>query len=613
MEGDSAREGAVSGEETDVVPKNMPEDLIVVGKNSTEKPVANICLSSVRSKSSWRQLTAPSARFGPCVTQVAKIGDGIGEIGSTDMSHSTIAGFVDVAARSPHRTAVRLGGHDYSYGELHQLASGIARTICSRREGLPEPLVAVFANRTFSAFAGVIGALLSGAGYLPINPSFPSERVRYMLQKTGCRTIIAEPVSLGLLAAALRGIKHRYCIIVPEEGYSTADEAAVADNLLIGPHDVPAGDFRSAPFVPPNDLAYVMFTSGSTGIPKGVMTTHANVRWIINVLNERYHITPDDRLSLNADMTFSASVLVLFLAFSAGAAVCCPTKKDLLNPAAYIVKEGITVWKCVPSLAVFMDKLRQLRDGTFPTVRITTFGGEAVPGDIVERWSRAAPRSIIENVYGATEMSVNTTYYVWDAQRSPLEAIRGSLPIGSPLPGVTVSIVDEELREVEPGETGELLASGPLVTAGYLGDEEKTLSSYITLPGRDGRFFRTGDIVRRPRAHEPIVYIGRRDNQIKVLGNRIELGEVEAISRQALGTQEIAALGWPPSPRGFDGMELFVGGLSGTEAGMYRILREHLPPYMLPRRVRLVDRLPLNPSGKIDRLALRSLLESDYP
>lgn len=528
------------------------------------------------------------------------------------MNHSIITPFLRRAREQPAHTAVILGGVQYSYGELYERASAVARTIMADGQP-PLRLVAVLGNRSMTALTGLTGALLAGAGYVPISPAFPPERIRILLDAADCTSIIAETGALPALATALEGDGRIRHIIVPDGIADEAMRARFGAHRVTGRSELTSGEpcIPSAPG--PGDLAYVMFTSGSTGTPKGVMTTHDNVDWVIGVLQARYRITPADRISLNAEMTFSASVLVIFLALSNGATICCPTKMELLNPGKFIVENGITIWKCVPSLAALMDRMHQLRPGGFPTIRITTFGGELVPGDLVARWSAAAPGSIIENVYGSTEMSVNTTFYTWDPLRSPGELHRGLVPIGAPLPGVTAVVCDEDLTEVAPGDAGELLVSGRLVTAGYLGDPGKTRSAYVTLPGRAGSFFRTGDIVRRPHPGEPMTCLGRRDNQIKVLGNRVELGEIEAIGARVLGTREVAALGWPPSDRGFDGIEVFVGGVAEDEREAYRTLRQHLPPYMVPRRVRLLERLPLNPSGKIDRIALRTLLEKEQP
>lgn len=520
--------------------------------------------------------------------------------------------FVEAARRTPRGAAVRLEGRTTTYADLYELASAIARSFPAVPRDA-NPLVAILANRTVTAFAGVVGALLSGRGYVPINPAFPPGRIRSILEKTGCRTIVAEPGSLNGLAEALEGSPERHCIIVPEHTAGGGIVAGFEQHDLIMADQLTRGDTVPPAAVRADDLAYVMFTSGSTGTPKGVMTTHANIGWIIDVLQERYRLTGTDRLSLNAELTFSASVLVIFLAFNVGATICCPTRRELLNPAKFIVDEQITVWKCVPSLAALMGRMHQVRANAFPSIRITTFGGESVPADIVGQWAEAAPASVIENVYGSTETSVNATYCRWDPLRSPAQVHRGSVPIGHPLPGVQALVCDEELREVPAGEPGELLLGGPLLTRGYMGDEERTRLAYVPLPGRQGLYYRTGDLVRRSAEGGPLVFLGRRDNQIKVLGNRVELGEIEAATRDALEVREVVALGWPPSNRGFDGIELFVAGTGRTEQEIFKVLGEHLPAYMMPRRIRLLDRLPLNPSGKIDRIALRTTLESERP
>ncbi|MGA9116697.1 MAG: AMP-binding protein [Bacteroidota bacterium] len=517
-----------------------------------------------------------------------------------------ITGFLSSVERFPERPALYTAGREYTYRELYAFSCSVAAAIHERSEA--EGPVAVFANRNLTACAGILGALLAGRPYLPINPTFPPPRVRHMIEKTRCRAVVAEPGSLDLLAAALGPADGPCLVIFPEED---PGDALPGGATVLGKKDLPRVGAWTPPPAGPGDLAYIMFTSGSTGTPKGVMTTHANIRWVVDVLQERYRLTETDRLSLNADLTFSASVLSLFLAFECGAAVCCPTRTELLNPGRFIQAQRLTLWKAVPSLYMLMDRLHQLKDGAFPTVRLTTFGGEPIPADLVQLWCRAAPRSVIEAVYGSTELSVNALYYRWDPVHSLRESDRGIVPLGYALPGAEYLVCDESLKQVATGGEGELLFAGPLLTAGYAGDEELTRGAYVTPPGETRLFYRTGDIVRRPAQGKPLTIVGRKDNQIKVLGNRVELGEVEFIARKALGTLDIVALGWPPSARGFDGIVMFAGGTELTQEEVMRRLREALPPYMVPREVRLMQKLPLNPSGKRDRLALRSTLENE--
>ncbi len=516
-----------------------------------------------------------------------------------------ISGFVRSARQVPERAAFRIDGKSLSYKSLHELSSVIADTIDLHRP--TERLVVVLANRTFSAIAGVTGSLLSGRGYVPINPAFPAERIKSMLLAIGSTAIVAEPGILPTLSQILEGLAHEYLVIVPEDMGENAAPPGPRNMRAIGLSGSVNVSRRDAAEVAENDIAYVIFTSGSTGVPKGVMTSHANIKWMVNMLVARYSITENDRLSLNAELSFSASVLVIFMAFERGGAICCPTRKDLLNPGRFLIAEGITVWKSVPSVVALMSKLHQLRDGVFPTVRITTFGGEPVPAFLLDEWTRACPNSRIEAVYGSTEFTVNSAFLVWsDGER---DTHHGIAALGYVVPGTDFRVVDESLHEVQPGEVGELLLAGPHVAQGYYSDEEKTRGFLCKVNGDARTFGRTGDLVRRPSGNEAIHFIGRRDNQVKVLGNRVELGDVEAAAVKLLNTHDVIALGWPPSDRGFDGVTIFVAGTTMKEEEIIMQLKKALPTYMVPQKVHFMEKLPLNQNGKKDRLALRRKLE----
>lgn len=525
----------------------------------------------------------------------------------TEDQLNIISGFVRSARQFPGREAFRLSGKSYSYETLHTLSSAIASAIDTHRP--EESLVVVLANRTLTAIAGVVGSLLGGRGYVPINPAFPGERIRSMLQAIGSTTIVAESGILPTLREALEGSAREYIVIVPEEPEEPGVSFELPGMRVIRLSDLIQEDRRDAAKVVDNDTAYVIFTSGSTGVPKGVVTAHRNIKWMIGTLVARYDIRESDRLSLNAELSFSASVLIIFMAFERGATICCPTRKDLLNPGRFVIAEGITVWKSVPSVVALMSKLHQLRDGVFPTVRITTFGGEPVPTFLLDEWMRAAPQSVVEVVYGSTEFTVNSTFLIWSSGQR--DAHHGIAAIGYVLEGTDFRVVDEALNEVQPGEIGELLLTGPHVTEGYYADTEKTRGFFCTVNGDSRTFGRTGDLVRRPSGREPIYFIGRRDNQIKVLGNRVELGEIEAVASKLLGTHEVIALGWPPSERGFDGVTLFVAGTTMKEEEIITHLKSVLPTYMVPQKIHFMDKLPLNPNGKKDRLALRRRLEEN--
>jgi non-ribosomal peptide synthetase component F len=193
----------------------------------------------------------------------------------------------------------------------------------------------------------------------------------------------------------------------------------------------------------------------------------------------------------------------------------------------------------------------------YPGLRLSLFCGEALPMDITRHWALAAPNSVIENLYGPTELTISCTAYRWDNATSPDECEQGIVPIGQPFDDMQALIVDEQLREVEDGTDGELLMRGPQLSLGYWQDEAKTRHAFVQVAGKNGTFYRTGDRVRRDAVNKPLVYLGRLDNQIKVLGHRVELGEVEAAIRQASGIEGVVALG-PKTESGADGIEVFL-------------------------------------------------------
>jgi amino acid adenylation domain-containing protein len=493
-----------------------------------------------------------------------------------------------------------------TYGELATRARAIAAMLLEHGQDAGPRLTALLAHRSATAFAGVLGALARGHGYVPLNPGFPPARNRAMLVRSGCEAVIVDSAAIPEVTSLVDRLDRELLFVLPDEENIEPFAREWQPHRVIGARDLGAREALEPLPVRPSDPAYLLFTSGSTGAPKGVAVTHANVRAFLDAVAARYDFTGDDRFSQTFNLTFDLSVFDMFAAWESGACVCCPTEKSLLNPADFIRRSELTVWFSVPSIALFMRQLRVLKPASFPTLRWSLFCGEALPVEVTREWSEAAPSSTVENLYGPTEATIACTAYRWDGGRSPEESELGVVPIGHPLGEMSTLVTGDDLREARPGDTGELLLSGPQVVQGYWCDEEATARAFVSVDGR--LYYRTGDRVRRPTGDGPLLYVGRLDNQIKVLGHRVELGEVEAAIREETGLEAVVAVGWPPSPAGASGIAAFVGDTLVDVAGLRERLARRLPSYMVPRELRLLPELPMNANGKWDRRALIRLL-----
>jgi amino acid adenylation domain-containing protein len=361
----------------------------------------------------------------------------------------------------------------------------------------------------------------------------------------------------------------------------------------------------------PSDIAYLLFTSGSTGRPKGVPVTHGNATAFIDFAAERYGITAEDRFSQTFDQTFDLSIFDLFLAWERGAAVYALQPLDLIAPARFISKNKLTVWFSVPSIPALMRKKNTLKSGLLPSLRVSLFCGEPLPAETASAWQAAAPNSVVENLYGPTELTIACLYHRWNSASSPGQCVNGIVPIGRPFDGLGVAVLDEELRPVAEDQPGELAVCGPQTTPGYWRDPAKTAERFVELSGQPfpaERFYRTGDRVRR-LAEGDYVYLGRTDHQIKVLGFRVELGEIEACLLAEPNIVEAVALGWPVVDGSAEGIVAFVSGSGIDLEWTMQEVRRRLPTYMIPKELHVVDSMPLNSNGKIDRKALAGRLD----
>ncbi len=528
-------------------------------------------------------------------------------------SRALYEGFVASAADHPRRPALQVDGVEITYAALFERVRAIAATLGQHRfDGAPRR-TCVLAQRSVTAFAGILGASCAGDGYVPLLPSHPAARLRSMIARSGARTMVVDRSGMAALPGVLAELTTPMVVVAPDGPTDAALAARHPQHVFVGADGLrPAVTWRP-PVVGADDVAYLLFTSGSTGVPKGVMVAHRNIAHFIDVVVERYGLAPDDRFSHMFEPTFDLSLFDMFAAWQVGGCVCCPDARARLMPARYVADAGLTVWFSVPSAVRLMMQAGALVPGAFERLRWSLFCGEALPTAVAQAWATAAPGSIVENLYGPTELTLACTVHRCGVGHGDGDDDgHGVVPIGAPLPGMHARVVDAALHDVAPGHTGELIVAGPQVALGYLDDAERTAAVFVRPPDGDELYYRTGDKVVRPaRDRRPLHFLGRIDDQMKIRGYRVELGEIEATLRDVGGLPTAIATGWPLAQTGgADGVVAFIDVADGDVHALLRTLAERLPAYMVPKEIVILDRFPLNDNGKVDRAALVTWLRT---
>jgi len=475
--------------------------------------------------------------------------------------------------------AVHVGEQALTYPQLNDLAllwGGALAQAGARTVG-------VLAGKGVTAYAGILAGLYAGATVVPLRPDFPAARTGQMIEAAGVDAIVADARGLALLPEVLG--ERRLTVLAPECGDQPTVLRPLASQALVAPRPVR-----------PEDTAYVLFTSGSTGRPKGVRIGHAATDHYFDLLDARYDFTPDDVFSQTFDLNFDCAMFDLFCAWGAGApAVVLPATayRDL---PAFVADRGLSVWFSTPSAIDLVRRTGGLAPGALPGLRWSFFAGEALNVRDTADWRAAAPSSIVENLYGPTELTITVAGYRWDDVETPRIAVNGVVPIGEVHAGHDYVLLGADDVSDDP-EEGELCIAGPQMTPGYL-DPADERGRFLERDGK--RFYRTGDRVRR-LGGDDLAYLGRLDSQVQVLGWRIELTEVEHALR-GCGVGDAVVLG----VAGDGGLELFVFYTGGERPAieLVRALRAILPEGVIPRHYRHVDEFPLNSNRKIDRKTL---------
>ena len=506
----------------------------------------------------------------------------------------------------PDAVALAMGGERMTYGELEAASNRLARLLreagCGRGDR-----VCLFLPKSIAAIVAEIATLKADCAYVPIDTASPAPRVEMIVQA-------AEP-ALALLSApaatlldevlALGGVGD--VAVGSLDGGREGARFTAADLDAQSPQPLAWENVASDP-------AHLLFTSGSTGTPKGVVIKHENVVAFVEWATRYFRTSAEDRISGHPPLHFDLSTFDVYGTFLAGAELhLVPPAANLLpHKLAELIRDSeLTQWFSVPSVLTYMAKLDVIEHGDFPSLKRVVWCGEVLPTPILIHWMERLPHAAFTNLYGPTEATIASSYHtVTEIPASETDPI----PIGVACDGEELLVLDEQRRPVPAGEIGDLYIAGVGLSPGYWRDEQKTAAAFVQDPrSSDGRIYRTGDLAKV--TEDGLVhFLGRADSQIKSRGYRIELGEIET-ALNALGQiGECAVVGVDTG--GFEGTAICcayapAAGADVQPADVRDRLRKVLPTYMLPARWLVLEALPKNVNGKIDRRRIRERFEQD--
>jgi amino acid adenylation domain-containing protein len=497
------------------------------------------------------------------------------------------------AARVPQQAAVvEPTGRSCTYFELNRDADALARFLRARGVGRGDR-VGVVLPKSVAAVVSLFGILKAGAAYVPVDHAAAADRGRRILSDCGVRAVIVDRRSLAIVP----DLPLAAILVVGSSGEGLQDRHTPFSSALSAGGPAASGE-RAA-----TDLAYILYTSGSTGMPKGVMLTHRNALSFVDWCSSVFEPSVDDRFSSHAPFHFDLSVLDLYVTIKHGASLYLipdDLGKSPKELARHIASSGITVWYSTPSILTLLLQFGQLESTDCSRLRLVLFAGEVFPVKHLRELKRRWPRPAYYNLYGPTETNVCTFARIPAAVPDDRDA---PYPIGMPCAHCRALVLDAEAREVAPGDEGLLYISGPSVFSGYWNRPVENAAAFLD---RDGaRWYNTGDVVRWS-PEDGFIYVGRRDRMVKRRGYRIELGEIERALYAHPAVGEAAVVAVPDADAGLR-IVAFVACRADQAPSIIDLktfCASKLPAYMTPDRFVFHEALPKTSTDKVDYQSL---------
>ena len=504
------------------------------------------------------------------------------------------------------KLAIDTENESMSYRQLNILVSNISHSIIEESKIKKFTKILIFGYRSIDVYAALLASVITGVTFIPLNPYFPNDKIINIIKNSESEHIIL-----------LDECYEKFTQIYNDVNYlkifhsRNIDSSIFTQKIIINNIDSLFLNDLNLDTLSYDNPCYIIFTSGTTGDPKGVIINRDSIyNYVIRNIN-LFKITSNDIFSQMSDISFDLSMLDIFCSFSSGACLCVIPKKYVINPIKYLITKNVTIFVSVPSIIGILNQIRVLRDGILPNIRLSLFCGEAFTRENAYIWSKSVPNSEIYNLYGPTEATVSFTEFQFKINEN-IE-LNGVLPIGKPYPGLFVKLFHKDPSiDFENAIEGEIFLGGDQISAGYLNDYKKTNDKFFK--ENNIIWYKTGDLGRYITINNEkyLFFIGRMDDQIKINGYRVELQEVDNILKEITGMPSISV-----AIKNKKNNLQRIYGIIETKQNLNKNniinkCKEKLNPYAVPYDIFTMEKFIVNNNGKTDRKAITKYISTSF-